>query len=92
MGSKKLKFKQSSAESLCLARYLALDDRYWQLYLTLRKIIDIVTSPQFPLPDPYLLQHLLRNHNEMYIEFFGALPPKMHLWLHYIESMVNNGP
>uniref|UniRef100_A0ABD2VVX8 Uncharacterized protein n=1 Tax=Trichogramma kaykai TaxID=54128 RepID=A0ABD2VVX8_9HYME len=53
-GSSKIKIKQSAAELLCLTRYLGLmigdlvspDNPAWELYLLLRKIIRIITSPR----------------------------------------------
>ena len=53
-GEKKIKFRQSAAQGLCLTRYLGLmigdlidvENKHWQLYLYLWQIIDILTSPR----------------------------------------------
>ena len=50
---KKIKIKQSAAEMICLIRYLGViighkipkNNEHWELYLILRKITAIVTSP-----------------------------------------------
>ena len=53
--SVKVRAKQSAAEMACFSRYLGLiigdlipgQNKYWTLYIILRKIIGLVTSPQY---------------------------------------------
>ena len=97
---KKLKFKQSAAEALCLCRHLGLiighlipaGNRYWKLYLIARQIQDIITAPKYTISDLYFLRDLIRQHNSLYIELFGDLKPKMHFALHICENLLLNGP
>lgn len=96
----KIKMKQSSADMLCLSRYLGVmigdlvppNNVYWQLYIILRQIIGIVSAPTFNLADIANLRLLIRKHNEIYVELFGLLKPKMHFMLHLPEVMLDNGP
>ncbi|OXU17211.1 hypothetical protein TSAR_007607 [Trichomalopsis sarcophagae] len=96
----KIKIKQSSAEMLCLCRYLGViigdlipgNNRYWKLYLTLREIIGIVTAPRYNIADISQLRFLVHLHNESYIQLFGKLKPKMHFLIHFAEIMLDNGP
>ena len=98
--NKKIIFKQSAAESLCLARYLGLiigdlipmGNEHWKLYLTIRKMVDIVTSPRLLKHNPSMLEDLIRIHNKKYLSLFGYLKPKMHFPIHDAEHMVANGP
>lgn len=91
----------SAAEMLCFVRYFGLiigasvpeDDKYWQLYLYLRKIIDIVTSPRILAFHAKELQNLIQKHHELYIELFKTtLKPKFHNMLHYPHILLENGP
>ncbi|KAJ8684995.1 hypothetical protein QAD02_020788 [Eretmocerus hayati] len=97
---RKIKIRQSASEALCLCRYLGLiighqiprGNKHWALYLIVRQIIDIVTAPSHMRSHVAVLRSLIEKHNSMYIELYGPLKPKMHIWLHYIELMLLNGP
>lgn len=99
-GGQKLKIKQSASEMLCLCRYLGLmigdlipgDNRYWKLLICLRKIIGILMSPILDKGQIQNLKILIAKHNAKYIEFFGNLKPKMHIWVHYHRIIELNGP
>ncbi|KAJ8681983.1 hypothetical protein QAD02_017775 [Eretmocerus hayati] len=96
----KIRLKSSSAESLCLTRYLGLiigdlipeDNKYWQIYLKLRQMIDIVTAPKVTPWDAEKLADLVSDHNFMYTKLFGPLKPKMHFLTHYPRLLLLNGP
>lgn len=96
----KIKLKQSSAEMLCLCRYLGVligdlipgNNVYWKLYLVLREIIGIVTAPMFNIADISQIRYLIHQHNEAYLQLFGKLKPKMHFLIHIPEVMLDNGP
>ena len=99
-GSRKIKFKQSASESLCLTRYLTLmigdlvpaENQYWKLYLCLRQIVGVLTSPQLNRGQIENLRIRIQKHNRLYFKLFGKLKPKMHIWLHYPRIMLLNGP
>ena len=85
---------------LCLTRYLSLiigdlipkPNKSWKLYLILREILGIITSPRYLISDIFRLTHLIRKQNELYMELFGSLKPKMHLGTHLPNIMRRNGP
>ncbi|KAJ8672617.1 hypothetical protein QAD02_003876 [Eretmocerus hayati] len=97
---KRIKVKQSASEALCLARYLGLiighkvprSNEHWQLYLIVRRLIDILTAPKYTRSDLWNLRNLIHAHNSMYFKLYGHLKPKMHFLLHYIELLLLNGP
>ena len=96
----KIRIKQSAAEATCLTRYLSLiigdlvppKNKYYKLYLVLRKILDIVTSSRVTESDAYTLRDLVAKHNEMYQVFYGDLKPKMHFMTHFWRLLLQNGP
>lgn len=98
---RKIRIKQSAAESMCLIRYLPVmigdlipdrNNKYWQVILTLRKIVDILLAPRFRKQNLWYLKYLIETHHSMYKALFGDLKPKMHMLLHYISIMIANGP
>ena len=99
-GGQKIKIKQSASEMLYLTRYLGLmigdiipaKNKYWKVYLCLRKIIGILTSPTLTRGQMKNLHELVKKHNTLYLTLFGKLKPKMHLLLHYPRAMLLNGP
>ncbi len=99
-GVSKIKIRQSSAECLCLTRYLGLmigdlvarKNKYWKLYLYLRRITDIVTSPRLHWSEISELRELIQKHNKLYIELFDCLKPKMHFLVHYPGVIKKYGP
>ena len=86
-GNSKIKFRQSASESLCLIRYLGLiigdrvpaENQYWKLYLCLRKIGGVLTSPQLTKGRIKNVGMLIQKHNILHFKFFGKLKPKMHI-------------
>lgn len=99
-GGSEVAFRQSASESLCLTRYLGLmigdlvpaENKYWKLYLCLRKIVGLLTSPQLNRGQIENVGILIQKHNRLYLKLFGKLKPKMHIWLHYPHIMLLNGP
>lgn len=92
--------KQSASEMLCLVRYLGVmighlipkDDKYWQLYRTLRKKIGIVTAPSFRKSDLTELKDIVKLQNEDLMVLFQDLMHKAHNDLHLTTVMELNGP
>lgn len=99
-GGRKIKIKQSASEMLCLIRYFGLmigdlvsaKNPYWKIYLVLRKIVGIITSPTLDRGQIQLLGELIKEHNKQYIQLFGKLKPKMHFLLHYPRIILLFGP
>ena len=85
---------------LCLTRYLGImignlipaENEYWKLYICLRKIVGVLTSPTLTRGQMINVQYLIEKYNAIYIKLIGPLKPKMHFWLHYSRAMLLNGP
>lgn len=97
----KMKLKMSASEMLCFVRYFALiighiipeDDEYWPLYMYLRQIIAIVTSPRTLRYHAKMLKNLIQKHHELYMKLFKTtLKPKFHNMIHYPQILLENGP
>ena len=96
----KIKFKQSAAETSTLCKYLGLiigsyipiDYEYWKIYIILRQIHAIVTSPKILKSNISILENLIMKHNNLYIQYFGNLKPKMHFLIHVPRVLRDNGP
>ena len=67
-------------------------NKYWKLYLYLRKLIGVLTSPALTRGEIHNVKNLIRKHNVLYLELFGHLKPKMHMFIHYAKVMLLNGP
>lgn len=96
-----IKVKQSAAETLCLVRTLGLiigdvikdeKNKYWQMYVTLRQAIGIVTGPSYQKSDMTRLRILTARLLEQYYECVGPLKPKLHFFTHTPETMLLIGP
>lgn len=97
--STKIKAKQSASQMLCFLRYLPfiLDNLIptnsptWNLYILLRKIIGLVTSPEYLECDIDQVQILI----EQFLKLFSTvyrMKPKPHFMIHIPLIMKNNGP
>lgn len=99
-GGQKIKIRQSASKMLCLIRYFGLmigdlvsaKNRYWKLYLVLREIVGIMTSPKLDRGQIQNLTELIKQHNRQYLHLFEKLKPKMHFLLHYPTIMLMFGP
>ncbi|XP_033222654.1 uncharacterized protein LOC117176508 [Belonocnema kinseyi] len=103
---KKEKLKQnrlgfSASETLTFVKYLGLiigdcipeNDEYWNLYLILRNIGDLLSLRYFNRDCIVLLKTLITEHHEVYIKLFGeTLKPKHYLLLHYPTIIYLIGP
>ncbi|XP_067206995.1 uncharacterized protein [Linepithema humile] len=96
---KKLNF--SASETLTFVKYLGIiigdcipvNDEYWNLYLYLRNIGDIINLRYFNKDCITLLKTLITEHHELYIQLFGeTLKPKHHFLLHYPRTIELIGP
>ncbi|KAJ1518949.1 hypothetical protein ONE63_011437 [Megalurothrips usitatus] len=94
--------KGTASETRCLARYFGLmfghlvkeeDFPVWNVYLLLRKSIDILNAPILSTADAQYLGEVIRKHHLAYMEVFQLpLQPKFHLALHYEEIIIDSGP
>lgn len=67
----KLNLKYSAAEMLFLTRYLGIiigdkvprNNRHWQMYIKLRKIVDILMSPRITIEHLHSLDKIIGELN-----------------------------
>ncbi|KYN30069.1 hypothetical protein ALC57_00474 [Trachymyrmex cornetzi] len=99
---KRCQIIMSAAEMACFVRYLGLivgdkipeNNSAWQIFLLLKQIISIVTSPTIQESTPKLLKSLIEEHHSFYLEIFTnqTLKPKHHIITHYPEIIIRVGP
>ena len=101
---KRRTLKMSASETACLLKYFGLlfvnlgnpipaDDPVWQLYVALRKVVDIVMSPFIDLKVCDLLTTYIAEHHRLYIILTKkVLPFKFHSMTHYPSLMRKFGP
>lgn len=93
--------KLSASEMLTFIRYFSLiigefvpyQDPYWKLYISLRKLIDLVTCQKITETTSDVLRCLVGELNELYLELTNqSLKPKFHFLTHYHALMKKFGP
>ncbi|CAI6372005.1 unnamed protein product [Macrosiphum euphorbiae] len=93
--------KMSASEMLCLTKYLGLiigdlvpeESELWNLYILLKKILDIIFCKWIQNQDVILLQSIITEHHELYKTLFqNILQPKHHHMVHYPLIIKNSGP
>lgn len=88
------KLKFSASEMLCFVRYFGLmlgnlvpdDTERWHLYLKLKSIVDIVTTPYVNLRSLSYLSIFISEHHEKYLTVFPQATLK--LKYHYTCSII----
>jgi hypothetical protein len=68
-------------------------DRYWECFLLLRKIVDIVMSPKVSVSLCATLKLLIKKHHALYLSLYGAeyyIP--IHFITHYPNQILSVGP
>lgn len=93
------KIKASSSKSLFFARYFGIlfgnqvprDNIVWELYIKLRNIIHIITSPIQTKSYILQLEMLIEEHHKLYKKLFGPLKSKFHFLIHYVKIIRKNG-
>ena len=91
----KMTIKMSAAEMLVFVKYLGIligekipkTDNHWKLYLSLRKVIDIMMSPRVDVVFLRDLRDECETLCDLYILFYGDLKPKFHNLFHYARMM-----
>lgn len=90
-----------AAEVWCMLRYLPFavgpqvpaDNKNWLVFLSLRKLMDIVMSPTILCGEVDLLRVLISEYMEKRQEVFGdTLKPKHHHLIHYPRIIEHFGP
>jgi len=93
--------KQSASEMLILVRYFGLiigdlipiEEPVWVLYITLRKVLDIMLAHALEEGSIYLLKTLIAELNDLYLKYSNnCLKPKFHFLVHYPSMIKMFGP
>lgn len=91
----------SASEMLCLVRYFGLivgelvplGTKIWELYISLRKIVDICCARVLQRECALQLDSLVSEHNKLYLFFSNSsLKPKFNFLTHYGRLLLRNGP
>ncbi|KAJ8680785.1 hypothetical protein QAD02_016572 [Eretmocerus hayati] len=96
----KRNLKMSASEMLNFVRYFGIimgdriptEDKHYQSYLYVRRILDILMSPRIVRADARILQDLLTELNRLFIDLYGKLKPKLHFLIHYARLILELGP
>lgn len=76
-----------------LDKILIVEDESFMLYERLVQISDMLMRFEITRDELVLLDTLISEHHEMYLELFkDTLKPKMHNMVHYKESIAHFGP
>ncbi|XP_046405832.1 uncharacterized protein LOC124170865 isoform X1 [Ischnura elegans] len=95
------KLAMTSSEMLCFVRLLGViigdlvseNNPYWELYVVLRQIIEILVAKRVPKDIVGLLRVLIEEHHALYLRLTGdTLKPKHHLLTHYPLIFEESGP
>lgn len=97
---KKRKLKMSAAEFNLFLRYFGLavgqlvpeESKPWELYILLRRIVDIALSPRLTKGHVIRLKGLVQEFLSLYRELYGDLIYKFHNLTHLPSDMQRNGP
>ena len=96
----KEKLKMSAAENLNFARFFGIfvgskvpeEAEEWKLYILLRQMIDIISSPRHVRGHLVRLKFLSQEFLYKYKKLYGNLVLKMHNSIHLFRIMEMNGP
>ncbi|KAJ1519025.1 hypothetical protein ONE63_011369 [Megalurothrips usitatus] len=95
------KLKGTAREIMTLVRLLGVivgdlvpsTDKFWQLYLLHRDIMEICHAKELPLAVPDELELKIHEHHSLYLELCERdLPPKFHFFTHYKRKIIQSGP
>lgn len=98
---KKRKLKMTGSEILCFVRLFGIivgdlvdeENQFWQLYLLLRQIMDIVLAKRLYKGAACQLKVLIEEHHKLFVSLTGkSLTPKMHFFTHYPRVIAESGP
>ena len=77
---------------LILVNVIPDDSKYWKLFITLREICSIILAPRMHRSTALMLETLIEEHHQLYIDLFGELKPRFHNMVHYKRILLATGP
>lgn len=74
--------------------HLVPRDKYWDYYVSLREIFDIIQAPALQNGCETVIKSLVEEHHKLFKECFDGqtLKPKHHNMVHYGRVLKNSGP
>lgn len=81
--------------NLCLliGNLISMQNKFWKLYLLLRKIMCITTLDSLTSDTHRLFEECITKYLKLYIDLFGNhLKPKHHNLVHYLRMIEKYGP
>ncbi|XP_008189357.1 uncharacterized protein LOC103311498, partial [Acyrthosiphon pisum] len=79
--------------TLIVGELVPIETPVWQLYIALRKIVDICCAKTIQSECSHLLDQIVAEHNRLYLLLSGSnLKPKFHMLTHYGRLLIKNGP
>lgn len=96
----KKKLKMSASESILFARYFGVyvgdyvdeGDKVWKLYILFSKITSFLSSPRYVVGHLIEFERFSEEFLSLYIELYGDLKFKFHIFSHYLRVLKENGP
>ena len=78
---------------IIIGEKIPADDKHWQCYCILLKIIDICTSHECSLDSAAYLSTLIEEHHSAFVDLYkDKFIPKMHYMVHYPNQIADYGP
>lgn len=78
---------------LIFADLVPVNNKFWELYILLRKMLDIILSDSVLKDDIIELRDLISKHHSAYLNLFSIpLKPKHHILIHYPFIIEKIGP
>lgn len=78
---------------LIFGHLVPMGNKFWELYLTLRKILKIVLNDTVTETLSEKLTSLIKTHHSLFLELIKTpLRPKYHILTHYPSVMMKSGP
>jgi len=79
--------------SLVVGHFVPINDPFWQLYLLLKKKLDLCTAKTIQKSCGDLISTLVAELHQLYLSITGdTLKPNHHHMVHYQMCMENCGP
>lgn len=79
--------------SLIVGPFIPDDDEVWDLYLQLRELVEMLTTPKFHCDIHHVIQLRIQEYLQSLVQVFpNSMKPKHHFLVHYSRVFVMCGP
>ena len=100
--NKQIEVKGNAASNWCLLRmlpmmigcFIPIGNEIWEMLMLLKDIVDIVFAPKLTNRHVSILDTIIKEHHNLYLEHFGdiGLKPKHNFLIHYPRLIIEYGP